>query len=561
MRKWIMRGLIGSMLFCLAAIFVLPAWYDMPDMRLPIREPMYWDSGWQALTTDAKGEEEYVQGTAEGVNPVDALGALVLVNTLPENFEEGQVLMLRTKRQVVRAYLDGELIYQKGGGGHMGRSLGSFWNLIELAGGRKGMELRLEITTDTPAFQGMVDGIWLGHPGLCLLLIIRQGAFRFLTGCVLVLMSFILLLLHRRRDLLRRGDYRFHYLSIFVLLVGLWMLGESTLLELFFSNAMIITSMVYISLLLLPIPLLAFEDLTLQSQRKNYFLHLIWANMGVFFLSMVLVLGGWYDFSDVLWLNHGLILISGFYLLWVIFREAFRFRNREASQQLVSVVILVVAAAGEMLHYYILAQRQQVAGVLGIGIPLFVLVISRTAFQDLRRVVTLREERNYYKDLSMKDWLTGGQNRTAFEQELQERQGQPLFILVIDMNYLKLINDNYGHGCGDIAIRDAYQTIQSAIGHLGNCYRVGGDEFVCLLPFGDKENVEAAVEAIYRSAKEADKKYEFPFSLSVGYARYSADGVEDVHSALRRADERMYEHKQAQHKEIEAQRAAGQKQH
>ena len=88
-----------------------------------------------------------------------------------------------------------------------------------------------------------------------------------------------------------------------------------------------------------------------------------------------------------------------------------------------------------------------------------------------------------YKELATTDILTGIYNRTAFtkwEAEYQENFSNTSIVLC-DLNNLKYYNDNYGHEIGDKYIIDAAHIIKEAFKDKGQCYRIGGDEFVVTL--------------------------------------------------------------------------------
>ena len=148
------------------------------------------------------------------------------------------------------------------------------------------------------------------------------------------------------------------------------------------------------------------------------------------------------------------------------------------------------------------------------------------------------------------DALTKVRNKRAYDVEVERinqeiADGKNAFGLVmIDLNYLKKINDTYGHDKGNEAIRTLCRTICQIFVH-SPVFRIGGDEFVVVLQNHDYEHLEelkALFEQEMEKLKGADKPWE-GVSAAVGYALFDPaldKGVEDV---FERADHEMYEDK------------------
>jgi len=152
--------------------------------------------------------------------------------------------------------------------------------------------------------------------------------------------------------------------------------------------------------------------------------------------------------------------------------------------------------------------------------------------------------------MAYQDALTKAKNRAAFEKELDrlllpENKGEFRLILV-DINQLKYINDNYGHNKGDEAIVACYECLIMAFSPLGSCYRLGGDEFACLLTDTHEDHLENAMEYFYQLIGEVDDRLEFPFSVALGekiYRREASDGMEKFRDFFHHVDGIMYDTK------------------
>jgi diguanylate cyclase (GGDEF)-like protein len=139
------------------------------------------------------------------------------------------------------------------------------------------------------------------------------------------------------------------------------------------------------------------------------------------------------------------------------------------------------------------------------------------------------------------DPLTGLLNRRALERDLRREIGRAtryrrrFTVVLADLDGLKIVNDREGHAAGDARLRALARAVETAlrVGDAG--YRIGGDEFVLLLP----EITEATTDAVLRRVREAGAP---PFSW--GAATFPDDGG-DIDTLLRRGDERLMQRKAA----------------
>jgi two-component system, cell cycle response regulator len=104
--------------------------------------------------------------------------------------------------------------------------------------------------------------------------------------------------------------------------------------------------------------------------------------------------------------------------------------------------------------------------------------------------------------LSHTDALTGLANRRSFEESLarevarSRRHGMPLSLAVLDLDHFKRVNDVYGHAAGDDVLRAVGQVATSALRQEDLVFRIGGEEFVVLLPHTDIEEAARTAERL-----------------------------------------------------------------
>lgn len=158
-------------------------------------------------------------------------------------------------------------------------------------------------------------------------------------------------------------------------------------------------------------------------------------------------------------------------------------------------------------------------------------------------------EHAYYEaisDLVMRDGLTEVFNKRKFEEELErewarsKRYNRPLSLLVVDLDDFKTINDNYGHLCGDFALKQVASAVRETLRPEQLMARVGGDEFAVLCPETDGDGAAALADRLVERVAGIDFHYcdlRIPVSCSVGAAHRTSEMSShyDLYAAADRA--------------------------
>jgi diguanylate cyclase (GGDEF)-like protein len=170
---------------------------------------------------------------------------------------------------------------------------------------------------------------------------------------------------------------------------------------------------------------------------------------------------------------------------------------------------------------------------------------------QLRMSIQQRRRADRLYNLSILDPLTGLHNRRFGEERLQEeieraeKSGDPLAVIVLDLDHFKQINDQFGHAAGDAALSSFSNSLKRAIRACDVAVRIGGDEFLVVLPDCPREKVDVILSRL--GSPQVELGYENkPIGYSVGRAHYQV--TDTIKSLLKRADEGLYAQKQARPK-------------
>jgi diguanylate cyclase (GGDEF)-like protein/PAS domain S-box-containing protein len=181
----------------------------------------------------------------------------------------------------------------------------------------------------------------------------------------------------------------------------------------------------------------------------------------------------------------------------------------------------------------------------------YVLTILRNMSDRKRLETELRA-------LADHDELTGIYNRRRFQEEVERhlsasrRFGEPLTLMLLDVDSFKQINDTYGHHIGDLALQVVAAALRGAVRETDQVGRLGGDEFVALLIRADDNGVDRVVGAFRRALQVEDEVSgaSFTIDVTIGAARSQAGDTGEA--LMRRADRAMYAEK---HKKVGQQTA------
>jgi diguanylate cyclase (GGDEF)-like protein len=161
-----------------------------------------------------------------------------------------------------------------------------------------------------------------------------------------------------------------------------------------------------------------------------------------------------------------------------------------------------------------------------------------------------------YLKLAMLDPLTGLHNRRYAQERLvaeisrAERDKSSLTILMMDVDDLKRINDHYGHAAGDMALKTFGERLARAIRGSDLAVRIGGDEFVVLLPQCQSGQVQSVLDRLAALQVPVESET-ITFQFSAGWADFRHG--ETPEQLLERADHALYSEKQIRKRQAQTQ--------
>ena len=258
--------------------------------------------------------------------------------------------------------------------------------------------------------------------------------------------------------------------------------------------------------------------------------------------QVISVFTGWIFYLDAdNYYKHGpcyfIYVVVFFLAILFVLREFIRYGGKYGPYSRIPMVLLALVLCLGIVLQEVFEVRYI---YLTLTITSVLLYIHYNEFTQIDRDVEIRQQK---RELDV-DALTGVLSRHAFKQEVARLSKidylpENLTAYEIDLNGLKTVNDNLGHEAGDELLKGAGETILETVSKYGNCYRIGGDEFVVLVTLTDITPEQLTQEIKDRAAQWHGETLS-GLSLSVGFAPVSTHPLLDIKQLIHEADMQMY---------------------
>ncbi|WP_373019631.1 cache domain-containing protein [Thiomicrorhabdus sp.] len=165
-----------------------------------------------------------------------------------------------------------------------------------------------------------------------------------------------------------------------------------------------------------------------------------------------------------------------------------------------------------------------------------------------RRTKELQKANGQLELLATTDTLTGVLNRYAFMKALDEevlraqRYQNQFSLIMFDIDFFKQVNDQYGHDSGDVVLVSLANLVQSCLRDVDKLFRLGGEEFIILLPNTDVDSAAAIAERIRQIVEKHHFERIGNLAISLGVVEHLPDELAEA--TLKRADIALYQSKE-----------------
>lgn len=465
-------------------------------------------------------------------------------HVLPDEIDDDAAICFRTSHAVVAVLIDNEIVYEYAWEGDipLGASPGGLWNIVELKPEYAGKTLTIKSYSPYSNYNGMFRSVMYGSKSNIILYLLKETFWMFFFSCIPLVLGILLLFiaLFAKRGI---SSKPFLYIGIFMVIVGIWEITESGYMQ--FKNGHMFTMQILNLLTFGFIPLSAVMALRYTNMIKYHYNKLFWSNVAVFCVYLLSQLLGVADMTSILWIIHITVLADAIF----VFLDTKRYcEEREENGRFwfitVTYAFVFVAVIIDIYRVYIYPDSYN-GYVTRIAIVIFILFMGINIIYASMALQRSNVERETIISMAYTDNLTGINNRRCFEEDTEKLvDGKKNFTVVaIDMNNLKMINDELGHKFGDEALIKVAEGLKMFEKFGEKCYRMGGDEFEVICTHMNGEEIENLCEKINDELGKTEYFPGKPLSMAYGYFRFSANMDKEINKVLAQADKKMYEKK------------------
>ena len=268
-----------------------------------------------------------------------------------------------------------------------------------------GKELRLELTTYTSNYSGVVNSIYCGDQSAIWQIIFHQygpttfiGFFVLFSGMTIILFSMIL-------GFLYHIDFDMEYLGWCMTMGAVWLLGESKLRQILVPNASALSSLCFVMIILCPIPLLLYADSIQNGRHRRMYLIAGGIVLANFAISSVLYSTGMKDYIEMLPLGQ-IILAAVFVMVFVhLFQYLHKSKYHTDRLLLVGLLLIMVCVTIESASVYFVTSVSGIFTGIGMIILLFVNVFRTVRgiqhMEDMRQQQELERKQKQTEEMTL----------------------------------------------------------------------------------------------------------------------------------------------------------------
>ena len=468
--------------------------------------------------------------------------------TLHDIPEYNASIMFYTVHQEVDVYIDDELVYslQTASGEKLSKTIGCEWAEVYLSPDDEGKEIRIRIHPVYETSLANMLSIYYGDFNNIRNQIMRDNLPIMLISALAIIIGVAFIVFYLANIKNAELDRSIIMLGIFSVAAGMWKLCDMTAAPLIFENPLTLSLIAIIAITMMVYPFLTF----IQSQL-NKDSSLVWTIVaglcGISACTIILLqLCGIADLRETLTFAHiVIVLVIVFVMINVIIEAGHQKFSRKLALTVGCCILCLLGVVIDMGVYYYSGNSGSMIYCLSAFLFYAVFMGLRSA-KETRRLIDRGHQAEHFQNLAMHDSLTGLYNRAYYYDFLKTHNvyRENCFIIMMDVNDLKLCNDTLGHDWGDELLINSAKLILEAF-PIGECIRMGGDEFCVLL----LESSEAECKLCLNTFDELLEKFNeanpeaYPVSIAYGYANYVKKIDLDFSDTLRRADKMMYQTK------------------
>lgn len=471
-----------------------------------------------------------------------------IYHSIPDEIKEGCTLNISAKNIYYQLYVDDMMLTDvySPDDQEVQNSFGRKYSMIPIEKSMAGKTIVMKTVPVYDEKSSTFLDITLGLPQGHLLHFAREKMVSVVTCVIFLFVSILLILVDIPINMKKEKNHELLALGLFSFVVGMWGLMSTHVMEYFTGDGRTsqIAACLFLALIILPlfIYIRYSRELFAPIELSTYAI----LSFTEFLAVWILEITNTADVQTTLKFTHIVLGIGVLQLASLFFRKNKSNKDSGIYQlfRSIGLLALIIGAVIDFFRYY----HRNVADnaiFVRFGLLLFIICFGAASLEKTIKAVKIGAKAEFVSKLAYEDGLTGLANRTAFNERLEmlQMKQDPVALIMFDVNNLKKVNDNLGHQYGDEMLVNSARLISDSFETIGGeCYRIGGDEFVVILC---KDNILKAVTDGLQAFKGYVKEYneqehlKYQIRIAYGYALLEEEQC-DVNQLYEIADQRMY---------------------
>jgi len=470
---------------------------------------------------------------------------ITLSNTLPQHFPDQSNLFFFSSYKDIQIYVENQLIYSYGVNNYylFSDNPGNSYQIIQLPKSLEGKSLTIIITPKTYSNSGHIPKIYIGTTGSIFHKIIVSSSFEVITSSLILILSLFyifqsLLLIKKVKSV--KGLL---YLGVSGVLFAGYNSINSMLWQFFEGNSLLMYFALYYFLMLLPIALILCVKNLFNVFNFKIFNFLILVSLANIVINSILEVTGILSLADSAVITHtiNILAILSIYFMFIKYKKDYDMTLQHGLLLYTTTVLI------DIIRRLFDPDSRSFFSI--IGIIIFILFVGKKTLDKMTFEIS---EGKKYKDIAYHDTLTGAYTLMALNENIHKLEKTADYgVAVFDLNSLKYYNDKFGHSVGDYMLTTAANVLSQSFENSKYVYRIGGDEFLIIMPNADLTDFETSINKLEFLQIQASSLHfvngeSIIIEFAYGFALHEEDETFD--SVRKKADANMYSKKNEQKK-------------
>ena len=308
---------------------------------------------------------------------VPAKQTMIITTTLPDDYNEN-VIAIRSSLQDVRFYIDGKLRkeYNAKSLHRFGKNSASRYIFCNTSSADAGKELRLELTTYTSNYSGVVNTIYCGDQMQIWSYIFNHNFSGTVIGSFIFFASIVTILFSIALGIVYKTKFNMEYLGWCMLMGSVWMIGESKMRQILVPNASGLATSCFIMLMLCPLPISLYVNNLQKGKYKKIFQSICFIALLNFIICTILHLTGVADYIETMPAAHAILIITFLAVILTFLIRYWNHRNRSDCLLFFGLLITMLSVIFEAISVY---YKVSVSGLF-VGIAILILLFINVIY-------------------------------------------------------------------------------------------------------------------------------------------------------------------------------------